>query len=665
MVVDPTGENGRVPVPFRPFLRQRGLTSDDPPWSICGEPVPFELRPGGSLINPDDWIGISDVPVGLAPWVNDINNWAARGTLLFQPTLDISMLLNAHGSRRNELARLGQAYGTDGQWFKENGNIVTGLLGGTQKAGTGYQTREVQDRLIELAPCFQPQPGFEFGTCSTEELGPGGIANDAKIQVANELAQHLDSEPWEGDFNRTGPTQNDTWGTFLKTDVALPLGMQLTSVVAYDTYDRLNDIDLDFSPETLFQILTDDEGWQSTGDVRLQGSLGDAGAVRWDVGGWLLRESLDVEVFNDLGDLQAFGVGQRAYTQDLWSAAGYLSLAFDFWERFTLDGGFRYNWEQKKLDYLLVDAADRIPAKLNDTWQAPTGTVRLTYRFREDTHVFMKYTRGWKPGTYNATSAVLNAFDTGKKFVNLSVASPEFIDAFETGVRGSWLEGRVGVDFSFFYYDYADYQIFTAQQFADGTPEFVILNANGSEVYGVEIDAVARPWIGAFMNVRFGWLESQFLDFVQLQQERISGQRVINREIQNTGNRLLNSPRFKVSLTGEQTLPLGRWGSLTARYDGVWTDTTFYDATEGRGIPNQQDIQFMPPDTIGQPAFWLHNLRLSYRLPNGQVEIAGWVRNLANTPYKTFAFDGSTFQRTSIYFVGDPRTFGGTLVVNF
>ena len=45
--------------------------------------------------------------------------------------------------------------------------------------------------------------------------------------------------------------------------------------------------------------------------------------------------------------------------------------------------------------------------------------------------------------------------------------------------------------------------------------------------------------------------------------------------------------------------------------------------------------------------------------------VTGWVRNLANQSYKTFAFDASTFNDTSIYFVGDPRTYGGTFTVNF
>jgi outer membrane receptor protein involved in Fe transport len=657
----------RVPVPNNRVLRDLGKLNTDPPWSICGEPVLRGFR------NPS---ALSDIPVGLAENVNDIHNWAARGTFLFQPTLDMTWLVNGHGSRRNELTRLGQSIGTSG-FFCADGDIlncgildstrqesrVDGLLGGGQNTGgQGYVAPEIRARRIELAPCNEGIPGFPRGTCN-QTLAGLEDDNDSKTQVANELAQNLDSEPWVGDFNLTGPTKNDTYGAFLKGDIVLPNGMILNSITGFDGYDRLISNDLDFSPETLFHILTDDQGWQATQDLRLQGLHGERAQLRWDVGGWFLRESLDVVVENDLGELTQLGVGRRDYVQDLWSAAGYATLAWDFWEKFTLDGGFRYNWEQKKLDYALFQASSDVPVtveKLDEDWSAPTGTIRLTYRFREDTHVFWKYTRGWKPGTFNATSSVASG---------VSIARPESIDSFETGLRGSWFDGRVGFDFAFFYYSYQDYQLFTAQQFVGGQPEFVILNAESAEVYGAEVDAILRPWLGSFINVRFGWIESQFLDFVQIQQQLTTqgtgGLIVVNRELQNTGNPLLNSPRFKVSLTGEQTLPLGRYGSFTARYDGVWTDVNYFDATEGRGIPNQEGINFLPENTIAQPDFWLHNVRASYRTPGGQVEIAGWVRNLTNESYKTFAFDGSTFNNTSIYFVGDPRTYGGTLTINF
>ena len=690
----------RVPVPSPDDLRTMRKLNTDPPWSICNEPVTFP--------------GVSEIPEGLPENVNDINNWAARGTILFQPTLDVSILANAHGSKRDELTRLGQSYGVGGgtaftcldgnvddcypppaNVLYPEGSRVLGVLGAQQTGG--YWTPEVRARLAEIADCYEFPDDCRLrappGPNRAERTRQKRLQIErAKDIVANELERDLDSEPWEGDFNicsadrdadpdrpgvqcpgDAGKTRNDTWGTYLKTDVAFPHGMQFTSVSSYDSYDRLIDIDLDFSPDTLFHITTEDDGWQFAQDLRLTGTLGDEAPIRWDIGGYFLRERLDVSVTNDLGVVANLAVGNRDYVQKLWSAAGYFTLAFDFWDNFTLDGGFRYNFERKTIDYVLNSDRPNGGGCIEgifppsgcqeqveeENWNAPTGTVRLTYRLRENMHVFWKYTRGWKPGTYNATSSPV----TG-----VSSADEEELDAFETGFRGSWFEGRLGLDASFFYYDYSDYQLFTAQQFAGGQPEFVILNADTAEVYGLELDAVARPWLGAFLNVRFGWLESQFVDFVQTQQERVqlgNENLVVNRELQNTGNRLLNSPRFKVSLTGEQTIPLGRWGSLTARYDGTWTDTTFYDATEGRGIPNEQNLTFLPQKTIAQPEFWLHNVRLSWRLPGGAVELAGWVRNIADTPYKTFAFDGSTFNETSIYFVGDPRTAGGTIVVNF
>jgi outer membrane receptor protein involved in Fe transport len=133
----------------------------------------------------------------------------------------------------------------------------------------------------------------------------------------------------------------------------------------------------------------------------------------------------------------------------------------------------------------------------------------------------------------------------------------------------------------------------------------------------------------------------------------------------NTGNNVLNSPNFKVSITAQQTIPLGKWGTLEPRWDGAWTDVTYFDATEGLGIPNLQNKTFLPKDTIAQEAYWIHNLRLGYRFPSGNIELAAWVRNVEDKVYKNFAFDASNFNRTTINFVGTPRTYGGTVSLTY
>jgi len=649
----------RVPAPV-------GGSGTQGPWSICGEAV----TPGE----------ISLVPTGLKKNVNDTDNWAARGTIRWEPSLDMSWLLNGHGSRRDEYTRLGQSIGTSGN-FCVGGDICEapffgvppaargtpsgGLLGGAQGQGssinTGYQPPEVRDAWAQLAPCLVATNFLD--SCATQPIPVRAAANQAKINVANDLARELDSKPWEGDFNRTGRTTNDTAGGYARGEIELPWEMLVESTSGVDWYRRKVDIDLDFSPETLFQTITKDDAWQFYQDLSVEGEFGDTVPITWEIGSWLLREELDVQVNNDFGTTGAAAVGvtRRDYEQDTWSAGGYAYASLDILDDFTLDGGVRYNWERKDLDMTIQAASNLGQTRfdLDESWDSPTGTIRLTYRFREDISVFWKYTRGWKPGSYNATAS---------QFSGPTVASPEEIDSFEGGLSGSWFDGMVDLESNLFFYRYSDYQIFTAQQFLGGTPEFVILNAKDAEIYGAEVETTGRPWEGGKGIIRFSWLETQFNDFVRRDQFLSTGGTggIINfRESQNSGNPLLNSPRFKVSLTAEQTFTLGSLGSITVRWDAVWSDKTYFDPTKGTGLGNENGEAFLPRDTIAQPDFWLHNLRTSWRSPEERIEVAGWVRNLENTSYKTFAFDGSSFQATTVYYVGDPRTYGISMMVRF
>jgi outer membrane receptor protein involved in Fe transport len=669
--------------------------------------------PAGS--NPTDQCGITDLGTPLTQdrftqssldRVNDQGTWSARGALRFQPTLDMDWLLTAQGSRRDELSQLGESYGTVARVFvpgcaddvppgrRPPECKIRGALGGTDRLG--YRAVEVEQMLAAADPCkdFNGVQAVDNGTCGFNPADPfeqANSASNAQLDVGNQLVD-LDTRPWEGSYNRTGPTTNDVWNVALKGDIALGRSLFLTTVSGYDTYDRLTDVDLDFSPNQLFEVVTDDEGWQFYQDLQLAGSLQDT-PFNWRVGGYFLKETLDVSIENFFTPIATgLGITNREYTQKLMSSAGWVSMDWTFWNDFTLDGGARYNWEKKDIDFLLLTSGAPVNQAENRTWSAPTGTVRLTYRFREDTHAYWKYTRGWKGGHFNATTNNLRVFGpedlptppgqtpdpTRGRKQGVTVAEPETIDAFEGGIRGSWLQGRLGLDLSVFYYNYQNYQIFVAQESFLGDPNFLILNANDAEVYGAEADIVARPFPGSFLQLRFSWLQSQFLDFVQLQQtaELVEipnpppgtipfASEVFDIEIQSTGNPLLNSPKFKVSLTAEQTIPLGRFGSLTPRYDGAWTATTFFDATAGKGVPNGQGEQFLPDDTIAQPAYFLHNLRLGYRVPDGSIELAGWIRNIANKAAKTFAFDGSGFNKTTIYFVGEPRTFGLSLSASF
>jgi iron complex outermembrane receptor protein len=579
----------------------------------------------------------SPIEVGLPPLVGDQGQWAARGSTRFQPPgSDMDWLLVLHGARTDQLSTLGQAIGT--------GNGVLGAA--------------------TIRNYTEPDSVREFNTLFDEGIAMGLTAGQASNR-ANEIraknlaeTRPLDLGPYRGDYNRVGRTTFDTWGASLRGDV--PIGpVNLTTISGYDTYERFRDTDNDFTPDVLFETVIEDDAWQFFQELRVGGELEDT-PLRWNTGGFYLMEELasrtDLEAFDPLFEVD------RIFYQDLWSFAVYGEFGWDFLDDFTLEGGVRYNWTRKNFDYETRNPVFQSHAVQEETWSAPTGQLVLTYRFTEGVNAYWKYTRGWKPGHYNATAT--DAADNPP-------AKPEVIDSFETGLRGAWLDGRLSAGTALFYYKYVDYQVFVFENNPGGAPVLEIINANDAEVYGAEVELRGEPFSGwapellegLVLTGRFGWLESQFLDFTnQVFRTDPSFPFPIVASVDDySGNPLINSPKFKLSGAAEWTFDLGRWGAVIPRYDFAWSDDIFFDPTDGVG----SGVTPLPELTIGQPAFWLHNLRLGYRTPEGNVEIGVWVRNLEDTRYKTYGFDASKFSRVIINFVGPPRTVGLDFSVNF
>lgn len=567
--------------------------------------------------------------------VGDTNNWAARGQLRFQPkdTGDVAMdfLLNLHGSRLDQQSTLGEAFGTNQNGF------------GTFSGGPRYRDPDIVEMERKL-------------------IDQGLSVEEAQRRVGKELARNLDSKPYRGDYNRIGQTKLDTWGTFLRGDFEFGDSLQLTSITGYDSYDRMRETDQDFTPIQLFEALIDDQGWQVTQDVRLSGELEEE-SLRWSLGGFYLQETID----SDTG--QFFGanspqVAISIYQQNTWSFGVYAGFEWDFLDDFTLEMGGRYNFEKKDFDFELTRGPNSRTQIDDRVWQAPTGTVSLTYRFSPEVSVYSKLSRGWKGGHFNGSANILEGIEP---------ARPETLTAAETGFRARALDGRLDLNGAFFYYRYEDYQVFQFENNLGAPPLLQIINADDAEQYGFELTVVARPledWVpdlfdGLKLETTVGWLRSQFLDFTQTQRG-LAGMGVPTQEtIDFSGNPLINSPEWKVVIAAEWRLDFGRYGAVIPRYDAVWTDDIFFDASGGRGIPNANGVQNLPEYAIGQRAHWMHNIRLAYQAPGGHLEFAGWIRNLEDKVVKTYAFDASRFSQVVINFVGEPRTYGFSFSFKF
>jgi outer membrane receptor protein involved in Fe transport len=645
---------------------------DDPTlWAHCNEQVNIGK--------------VSDVDVNMPKNMNSRDNWALRGMFLFQPDLrrdvDMDWLITVRGSRRDEPSFVGQSIGTTGnQQFldpvtgDERHPSITGILGGIDQGG--YRDPDVIRQQTETEAAFL----LKFGCVPADINCIKASRTAAERSVASDLGREMDSNPQKGNINHAGGTTNDTYGGSLKGSIEFGDMFELTTVTGYDGWQRRVDVDLDFTPNRSFETDTEDDGWQVFQEIRINGQAFDGlseifgGPLDWEVGGFVLYESLDAQVDLDFGGNATLtgAVTRRSYSQEVTSFAGYASFSWDFWEAFTLDGGIRYNREKREIDefeLFIGDPPRGLPSSLvkptdeEIIGEEPTGTVRLTYRPTEESSFYIKYTHGWKSGTFNAT---------GSQRLGVTSASPEKIDAFEAGLRGSYFDNRFNLSGAMFHYTYNDYQLFTSLSSFQTPPQFVVENAHEVELYGAEVEATILPWDGGLIDFKFAWLEGEFVDFVRTQ--IVTGfvapgvpPAPLVTELDQSGNRLLNAPRFTISLTLQQAFPIGRFGTIIPRWDGAWKAKTYYDSTEGRGLPNRPPDQqiFLPKNTIGQQALWIHNVRLAYLTPDESIEVAGWVRNVSNETYKSFAADLTTFQRTTLYFVGDPRTFGVTTSVRF
>ncbi len=602
--------------------------------SICGERV-FFSQPGN----------ISPLPVGLPTAVGDQGNWALRGLFRLEPEgSDTDWLLGVHGGRLDQQSSLGQAMGT---------NASLGI-----RTSGGY---------------FEPDQREEWLSYRDPLVAAGLPDSEAQAQASALLANNLvtrplDLGPYRGDYNRVGQTTRDTWGTSLNGRIFLGdfgrLGeVELETTSGYDGYSRSRDTDQDFTPDVLFEIVQEDDGWQFFQELKAT-SESPEGSLRGELGGYFLMEELEYSSLSKTFDPNIDAL--RTFEQSVKSFAVYGGVDWDFLDDFTLNAGARYNYEDKSFDLTKFTlfgqtAVGGDAPSQRSIWTAPTGLLSLTYRFSDDVSVYWKYSRGWKGGHYNANTP------------GAPPADPETVDSLEAGVRGVWFDSRMRLSGAVFYYSYQNYQLFLFENRTASPPILEVINAGDAQQYGAELELDLMPlmdwehipefWGDLRVSLRAGWLNSQFLNFVNTI-EVLRGTSFQQEEVVYTGNRLPNAPEFKVSGGLEWPFDLGRFGTIVPRYDFSWSGDIYFDANEGRG--NDPDPAALLPDlAIGQRAFALHNLRFTWRRANENIEISGWVRNLTDVRYKTFAFDASIFANVILNFVGEPRTAGADITFRF
>lgn len=432
----------------------------------------------------------------------------------------------------------------------------------------------------------------------------------------------------------------------------------LVSATSYRDFERFNRNDLDVSDRPIFgqnNYIEDSQSFSQELTFNYE-----TGALSLLGGAMYFTESLYGEVRVPTTNLAAFfnillgtnlppdlfdqGFYLQQGTVDTDAYGVYLEAAYEIAPRLTLTAGARYNYEKRTGEGRFTFDAQSldIPTDKSGSWDSITPKVAIEYETSGGTLIYGKVTRGFKSGVINIGSAN-------------SIIDPEYVWAYEAGFRGETTDGVLGLGGAIFYYDYSDLQV----GFVNANSIVETINAASARNYGIELEATVRPADNTVIRMFGTYLNAEYTDFCNGYYAAGDLRRVQFPVcpsdpglVDVSGNRLANAPKFSFAVFADHTVELGGSGSVDLSADLNFQDEIFF--TEF----NNRDAR--------QESFTLVNASVTYRPPSENWSVALWGRNLfdkyaiANT-----IVTAPLFGFVSVGSLRPPRTYGITLGFDF
>ncbi|WP_110950864.1 TonB-dependent receptor [Pseudomonas bohemica] len=464
---------------------------------------------------------------------------------------------------------------------------------------------------------------------------------------SNLFGYHVDPKQGDVYYNAKNTANIEQQGADLTLNWQLG-DFQLTSISAIESFDRHAQSDSDGTALELQRSHSYANSRQVSQEIRLASPRTDR--LNWVAGLHYFNEDLDAKEAN--GTLQDTYVSrsynQVAYTQQSESYAVFGSVTYNFTDDFSLTGGLRWTQERKGIDLRRVASSGQAsfaggdwwrPSDVtsplavtatqdeNNTWSDWTYDLTPEYRISDNARVYFRYSKGFRSGGYNAGVTTQ---------ATVATVSPEFLKAYELGLKSEWFDGRLNANASIFYYDYTDIQLNVVSAVNNQTVSRLANGAQG-EAYGGEFELEAIPLENLHVNFGLGLLHTEFTDYTSGSNDY-------------SGNSFVRAPRVSAVLGADYRIPLNVGGAVVLGTD--WdTRTRQYFFT------NDQTAN------MRTGGYTLGNARVTYELPGGKTEVTSYVHNLTNKEYRSHTLPGG-YQSAGVMY-GDPLTFGVSVTTRF
>ncbi|WP_336951276.1 TonB-dependent receptor [Sphingobium aromaticivastans] len=406
-------------------------------------------------------------------------------------------------------------------------------------------------------------------------IGPVGVPLDDSI------LDDPDKVSMDGDSH----TVLKNFGAAAELNFDVTENVKLRSLTAWRGFDGSIDADADSSSIPLFRnLIAPIRQRQISEELSL---LGKTGQLDWVVGAYYFhernREPLTLNIF-------PFGAShvQRPLLKAR-SLAFFGQGEFHFTDQLSVVAGLRYTTERKSYDLTdyftgstnadpdVVAAAPRLsgipgipdPFTVDTSRKDDAFTPKIGVNFKPSNNalIYVSATRGFKSGGFDYGAN--NAADASAGF------GPEKLWSYEAGIKSDWLDRRLRVNLTGFYYDYTDLQV---QSFVQSGASFGARtqNAATARVKGVEAEITAKPVSGFQLFANVAYLDATYREYVNAFVPTFGN-------FDASGKRLNNAPKWSATVGGNYTLDLQGAGKVDVGAD-VHTQSKVYFTAANDGV---------------------------------------------------------------------------------
>jgi iron complex outermembrane receptor protein len=399
----------------------------------------------------------------------------------------------------------------------------------------------------------------------------------------------------EGYYDRDGRIRVRGDGVSLTMNKDLG-NVTLTSISSYLKGYFLNEVDGDGSAANLLALDFEARTNEYMQDLRLTTKF--SGPFNMIAGVFYFRDTLDnlfhVSQFNGGFD------GRQTYRQTRTSYAAYMDGTFDFSPAFSLYGGIRVTHDKATMrnfrSVVNIPGLGIPNTNVDYRETQPSGRVGLRFKPSSDFMAFAQYARGYRSGGFNGGALVFPG--------DLNTAKPEFLDAYEVGLKSRLMDRKVTLNLSAFHYQFKDQQFINSISVINQA----LVNAGRSRINGVEAEINASVTPHFRLSAGLGYLDAKYT-------------RLVLNGIDLAGNRMIEAPKFSFSGAADYTVPLGGSTELTLHGDMVHKSSQFFTAYNDKVFPF----------SLGRtPGFEEYNARIGVSFNDGKYELGLWGKNLSD-----------------------------------